>query len=165
MASCFHGGLTTSMMDSQGAVTALSFLRPVSWRLLLVLPQQGLATSKARALLPDTCSRDDAILNIQATALLVAAFAQNRPDLLQRATIDRLHQPFRSSVCPLLPLLLPLAGSGGVFSVTLSGAGPSVLLITDEGKPLERIRDAIARAISPLTAEILETRVASVLEK
>ena len=48
------------------------------------------------------------------------------------ATRDRLHQPYRMQLCPLLPALLPLAGSHGVMSVTLSGAGPAVLLLTQQ---------------------------------
>ncbi len=59
---------------------------------------------------------------------------------MQLATRDRLHQPYRAQLCPLLPALLPLAGSHGVMSVTLSGAGPAVMLLTQEpdaadGKP------------------------------
>ena len=55
-------------------------------------------------------------------------------DLMRLATQDRLHQPYRMELCPLLPALLPLAGSHGVMSVTLSGAGPAVLLLTQEAE-------------------------------
>ncbi len=53
------------------------------------------------------------------------------------ATRDRLHQPYRMQLCPLLPALLPLAGSHGVMSVTLSGAGPAVLLLTQQSEEEE----------------------------
>ena len=114
-----------------GRVTAASFGALLDWQLLIALPSEGLATTKARALLPEMYSRADAVVNVQATALLVSAFALNRPELLRAGTRDRLHQPYRSAACPLLPLLLPMVGVEGVHSVTLSGAGPSVLLIVD----------------------------------
>ena len=46
----------------------------LNWSLFLALPSSSLATEKARALLPDTCSYADAVANIQNTALLVSAF-------------------------------------------------------------------------------------------
>jgi homoserine kinase len=74
--------------------------------------------------------------------LLVAAFAQNRGDLLRTAMVDRIHQPYRSEACPLLPLLLPLSEHPGVLGVALSGAGPSVLLVI-ERETAAAIRAAI----------------------
>ena len=78
VAACFYGGLTASAMR-EGKVTAASFGGDLPWRLLVALPRESLATEKARALLPDTYSRQDAVENVQATALLVAAFALGRP--------------------------------------------------------------------------------------
>jgi homoserine kinase len=44
---------------------------------------------------------------------------------------DRIHQPYRAPITPLLPLLLPLVGSHGISGVALSGAGPAVLVIVN----------------------------------
>ena len=129
--------------------------------MLLALPSASLATEKARALCPPTYTRADAVANVQNTALLVSAFALNRGDLLRTAMQDRIHQPYRMEACPLLPRLLPLAGNPGILGVALSGAGPSVLLITDptptQPKSLARIRQA---AGDP-TLEIVETTIAT----
>ena len=158
VAACFYGGMTVSaMMD--GKVTTASFRGDPAWKLLLALPASSLATKEARALLPDTYSRADAVANVQATALLVAAFAQGRPELLLEATRDRLHQPYRSEVCPLLPALLPLVGNDGIYSVTLSGAGPSVLLISGADSDVHQIAAKIAVAASPQRLEIIETTI------
>ena len=114
---------------------------------MLVIPSVGLATEKARGLLPETYSRGDAVSNVQHTALLVAAFALGREDLLRTAMTDRLHQPYRAEACPLLPLLLPLADVvPGVLGVALSGAGPSVLLVFERAKAAEVRAAVIERA-------------------
>ena len=84
----------------------------IPWKLLLALPAGSLATEKARALLPDEYSRADAVANVQRTALLVAAFALGRGELLRTAMQDRLHQPYRMDACPLLGRLLPLGWEG-----------------------------------------------------
>jgi homoserine kinase len=128
VAACLLGGLTVSAISKNGVVTATCG-ENLTWSLFLALPSSSLSTKKARAMLPAAYSREDAIANIQSTALLVAAFAQGRGELLRTAMQDRLHQPYRSKACPLLPLLLPLADTPGVFGVALSGAGPSILLI------------------------------------
>ena len=83
---------------------------------------------------------------------------------MRLATQDRLHQPYRMELCPLLPALLPLAGSHGMMSVTLSGAGPAVLLLTrdpeGEGRQEEALQEKIlelARPVCPV--EILTTQL------
>jgi homoserine kinase len=119
-----HSGL-----EDRRSVAAISLTPPSEWHALLVLPAAPLATTTSRAVLPDHYSRRDTVLNLQRVALLTAAFASGRGELLRAATGDSLHQPYRAAVCPLLPTLLPLAGRGGILSVTLSGAGPAVLLL------------------------------------
>ena len=110
VAACYLGGITISSITKTGLVTATCG-QDLNWNLLLALPSASLTTKKARALLPAHYSREDAVANIQATALLVAAFALGRGELLRAAMQDRLHQPYRAKACPLLPLLLPLTES------------------------------------------------------
>jgi homoserine kinase len=158
VAACVLGGMTISAMDENGVTTATCGGN-LDWSLLVALPSVSLSTAKARALLPVTYSRQDAVANIQSAALLVAAFAQDRPDLLRVAMRDRIHQPYRMEACPLLPLLLPLAGIvPGVYGVALSGAGPSVLVMAKEASSPEVI-EAIRLAAGDPVLEILETRV------
>jgi homoserine kinase len=71
---------------------------------------------------------------------------------------DRIHQPYRAKACPLLPLLLPLADHPGILGVSLSGAGPSVLLIA--ANPVSAALDEVIRqaALDP-TLEVLHTTI------
>jgi hypothetical protein len=62
--------------------------------MLLAVPAASLATKKARALLPESYSKADAVFNVQRVSLLTAAFAQGRLDLLATAMQDRMHQPY-----------------------------------------------------------------------
>lgn len=149
VAACWLGGMTASAVQQRGtgdAVVAASFGQESTWGLMLALPSAGLATSHARALLPESYSRTDAVINVQHTALLVAAFAQQRGELLRTAMVDRLHQPYRAEVCPLLPKLLPMMDSPGVLGIALSGAGPSVLIIFDRTMAAEVRGEVLERA-------------------
>jgi len=150
--------------DPSPEVQAATFPGNPSWELILALQPTSLATKEARALLPDTYSRADAVFNIQRSALLVAAFAQNRLDLLRIATQDRIHQPYRTAACPLLAQLLPLATEPEIASVTLSGAGPSVLLFLAETTTFLEAETRL-RQILPPEVELLSLRIAGGVQK
>jgi homoserine kinase len=163
VAACWHGGLTIAA-GAEDELGIVSIAPPTHWHALLVLPQTPVATAKARSVLPDSYCRQDVVMSLQCVGLLTAAFALGRGDLLRLATRDRLHQPYRMELCPLLPALLPLAGNHGVMSVTLSGAGPAVLLLTDQPEDSQRtiVQEAVqdlARPVCPV--EIVAARLCS----
>ena len=152
VAACWHGGLAIAASTPELAIVSIP--PPPGWRALMVLPENPVATAKARAVLPAHYTRQDVVATVQTVALLTAAFALGRADLMPFATRDCLHQPYRMELCPLLPALLPLAGKHGVMSVTLSGAGPAVLLLTEEqemklGEAGEVIGE-LARTVCPV---------------
>jgi homoserine kinase len=164
VAACWLGGMTVSATAVENGVSHIKTAACgdfLDWRLMLVVPSASLATEKARALLPETYSREDAVANVQHAALLVAAFALGREDLLRTAMQDRIHQPYRAAACPLLPLLLPLVEEPGlhrlVLGVALSGAGPSVLVIhRGESGP---VRAAIRRRVPGEDFEVIEATI------
>ena len=157
VAACYLGGMTASAIRKDTFFTTTCG-QDLNWDLLLALPSVSLSTAKARALLPATYSREDAVANIQCTALLVAAFSQGRGDLLSTAMQDRIHQPYRLKACPLLPQLLPLTENPAILGVSLSGAGPAVLLIAEN--PAPAILDAtIRQAAHDPALEIIRTKI------
>lgn len=169
VAACVLGALTISSMTTLAGgatvVDALSIQTPAAWKLLLAMPSASLSTSKARALLPATYSKADVILNLQRVAMLTAAFSAGRGDLLERAMEDRMHQPYRAPVCPLLTRLLPLTGKHGILGVALSGAGPSVLMILDAAADPSSVHADVLfhlrSGADPLPAELLLTKIGS----
>lgn len=146
-AACWLGGFVTAACEGR-TVHVARVIPPEEWRVIVALPADPLPTSKARAILPGTYSRADVVANTQSVALLGLAFAQARTDLLRIAMKDRIHQPYRAPICPLLPPLLPLAGSYGILGAALSGAGPAVLVIVESEGSLEQASAAIRSAIT-----------------
>ncbi|HWJ46767.1 MAG TPA: homoserine kinase, partial [Candidatus Udaeobacter sp.] len=154
--ACWMGGLTVARMSGE-AEAQVAVVRPKGkWPLLLAIPDQPLSTEEARRVLPAQYSRADAVINVQNSMLLLAAFTQGRPDLLSAALDDRIHQPYRAALCPLLPCLQELKGKGGVLGAVLSGAGPSVLVFLDPHTTVSRARKLVAAHIANrgLSAEL-----------
>ena len=144
-AACWLGGFVAAANEGR-AVRAARVDPPSAWRAIVVLPSEALATSKARAVLPASYPRRDVVANLQAVSMLGLAFAQSRGDLLRVAMLDRIHQPYRAELCPLLPRLLPLAGTNGILGVALSGAGPAVLVIVGSDGEVAHASQEIIRA-------------------
>jgi homoserine kinase len=159
--ACWWGGLTVARMsgDSEAQVACI---RPKGkWPLLLAVPEQSLSTEDARRVLPAHYSRADAVVNVQNSMLLLAAFTQGRHDLLSAALEDRIHQPYRARLCPLLPRLQELAGKEGILGATLSGAGPSVLMFLDPRVPAQKARKLVSAHLAKhqLSAELFSTSI------
>lgn len=144
--ACWLGGFVATACEGT-TVHVARVTPPQEWRAIVVQPAQSLSTSTARAVLPATYPLKDVVANIQAVSLLGLAFAQGRADLLRAAMNDRIHQPYRAPICPLLPILLPLVGANGIIGGALSGAGPAVLAIVDSEANLERASAAIREAV------------------
>ena len=187
--ACWMGGLTVARMsgltedgmndDGLNGEAQVVNIRPKGkWPLLLAVPDQSLSTEEARRVLPAQYSRADAVRNVQNSMLLLAAFMQGRPDLLSTALEDRIHQPYRAALCPLLGCLQELKGQGGVLGAVLSGAGPSVLIFLDPRSldprtldprsprpglrtPLQKTRKLVAAHLTRanLAAELLSTSI------
>jgi homoserine kinase len=159
--ACWIGGLTVARMSGEAEAQVVSVRPKGKWPLLLAIPEQSLSTEAARSVLPKQYSRADAVVNIQNSMLLLAAFAQGRPELLGVALEDRIHQPYRAALCPLLPCLQELKGKDGILGAALSGAGPSVLVFLDPRSSVAKARRVVASRLNGagLQAELLSTAI------
>ena len=163
MSAVLEDGLTEDGLTEAAAAVQVVCIRPKGkWPLLLAVPGQSLSTEEARRVLPAQYSRADAVANVQNSLLLLAAFTQGRPDILSTALEDRIHQPYRAALCPLLPALQELTGKDGVLGAALSGAGPSVLIFLDPRASMPRTRRLVAAHLSRtrLAAELVSSSIA-----
>ena len=123
VAPALLGGLVVSVMDQEEIFTKR--YEVPEFTVVIVKPILDWPTRTARAVLPKSVSRADAIHNIGRTALVVDALRNGDLDLLQKVMDDRIHQPYR---------LKHISGGMTAYktakrfgAAALSGAGPSII--------------------------------------
>jgi homoserine kinase len=159
VAACVLGSIVASAIDSGGVARAVRLELPKNFGVAVVVPDFILPTAEARAVLPDRYSRQDAIFNVQRSALLIAALATGSVHAFPTALEDRLHQPYRQKLVPGLDEILGLRAPG-LLGCALSGAGPSVLVFYERG--CETVCDLVVQIfrLHGRQAEVLWTEIA-----
>ena len=145
LAPAFFGGLTASMVDNGLPVTVNFPLHP-EWEFLALIPDFDLPTHKARALLPEQVSRADAIYNISHGAMVLKALELGDEKLLRNAMQDRLHQKYRKALIQDYEAIESLVRTTGA-AFCLSGAGPTLLCITQD----EKLDEKLAKKLDSIT--------------
>jgi len=120
-----------------GAVLTLSIdpLHVISLRihpglsLLLVTPSYSVETARARAALPATVPRAEAVGQAARLAGLVTGLERGDADLIRRSMVDRIAEPARAALYPGYPEARAAGLEAGAVGVAVSGAGPTVVAI------------------------------------
>jgi homoserine kinase len=123
VAPALLGGLVVSVMSGGEIITRRYEIPQLTT--VIVKPNVDWPTRAARAILPKSVSRADAIYNIGRAALVVDALRNGDLDLLQKIMDDRIHQAYR---------LKHISGGMAAYTAAkqfgaaaLSGAGPSII--------------------------------------
>jgi homoserine kinase len=145
VAAALLGGLTVSCTED-GRTLAVTLPVPGGLRWIVLVPEVTSSTAAARAVLPASVPRADAVFNVQRVALFLAALQVGRPELLAPAMDDRLHQPYREHLFPWIVPVAAAARAAGALGCALSGAGPSLLAVAAEGA--ERVARTMEAAIA-----------------
>lgn len=113
----------------------------------LALPDAGVPTERARALLPDDVARRIAVDQAARAAALVLGLTTGDVALLRHGLEDRLAEPHRRRLIPGYDAAREAGRSAGAYGVTISGSGSAlVALAPRDGTP--RVADAMAAALS-----------------
>ena len=129
VAAAVLGGLQLVVSDGPQLYTA-PIPVPDDLQAVLLIPEARIATADARAVLPSQIAVPDAVFNMGRVALLVAGMALDRPEYLDVATQDKLHQPYRQPLFPAIKVIFAAARDAGALGVFLSGSGSTVLSLT-----------------------------------
>lgn len=146
VAAAVLGGIVCSAIDDAGIARAIRLHLPETFGASIVVPDFEVPTSRAREVLPDHYSKEDAVFNIQRAALLIAALCTGNREVFPTALMDRLHQSYRAKLIPGLEEILALR-TEGLLGCAISGAGPSILVIHEShhAEVCELVREVFHR--------------------
>ena len=130
LSPALRGGLIAACQGADSEVFIANLTVAPGVKCVVVIPEFEISTEKARAVLPQTYSRKDAVYNLQRSALIVGALTTGNWPLLREAMNDRIHQPYRASLIPGFEEILALR-TPGMFGVALSGAGPTIFALAN----------------------------------
>ncbi|MBP5973932.1 homoserine kinase [Brasilonema sp. CT11] len=99
---------------------------------VVAIPDFELSTKQARQVLPTEVSRADAIFNAAHLGLLLRGLETGRGDWLKAALQDKLHQPYRKALIRGYDAVYSAAVEAGAYGMVISGAGPTLLALTDK---------------------------------
>ena len=131
LAPAIYGGLTASLVEDGKPRTVKLPLSP-TLRWVAAIPDFELSTHLARAVLPKEVAFVDAVYNASHVAVLVGALGRGDRELIAMALRDRLHQPYREKLIPEYNKVKTAAEQCGAIAFCISGAGPTLLALTDE---------------------------------
>lgn len=133
----FYGGICISVAgpDNEFIVEQL----PVAKKMKIVVCTPGfeLATERSRNILPAKYDVKDVVFNSARVALLTKAFCMNDFSNLAKAMQDKLHQPYRAKLIPVMEELIASALKAGAYGACLSGSGPSMVAFCSDSKAKE----------------------------
>lgn len=124
LAACLWGSFTIAAPPH---VVTLPW--PETLRIVAAIPDFAVETAKARALLPKTITREDAVHNIARAAVLAAALASDS-FLPAWALDDKLHQDHRAPLVKAWPAAREAAIAAGALGAAISGSGPTLVAFT-----------------------------------
>ncbi len=125
------GGMTLSYSQDTSSVGYIKLDFPENLRMLVMVPDFMLSTTKARMVLPQQVELGNAVFNISRAALMVAALTAGKLEHLKYAVQDRLHQPSREKLIPGMQEVFEQAYDAGARGVFLSGAGSTIVAMVD----------------------------------
>lgn len=137
------GGLVISSQEDDGSVIYSRLQWPDEWKITVCVPDFELSTEIARSVLPSEVPMKDAIFNAKRMAFFVDAVNRKDSNLMKLALQDRLHQPYRMKLVPGLDSIMDnLKHFDNVLGVVLSGAGSSILVISEKNN-VDKIHDVV----------------------
>lgn len=146
LAPCLFGGFTASTMAGGKALTA-PYPLSEKLRFTVLVPDFELSTHESRGVLPQSVPRVDAVFNVSRTALLIKALELGDREMLAPCLEDKLHQPFRFALIKGYDTALKLARAHDVWGMCISGAGSTLLCVSDRADFADSLRPDIERAL------------------
>lgn len=147
------GGLILTSSEDDGSIVYRKLDWPEEWTLTVCIPEYELATDISRSVLPKEVPMQDAVYNAQRMGMFIHAIHTKDAKLMKLALKDKLHQPYRMKLVPGLEKIAErLKHEENVIGCVLSGAGPSILIISEKNN-IDKIKSVVKEVWNDLNVK------------
>ena len=154
VAPAILGGFVMASQEDDGSIVYRKLSWPQEWDITVCIPDFELSTNIARSVLPQTVPMQDAIYNAKHLAMLVQAVSTKDEKLMKIALQDKLHQQYREKLVPgMKEIMDAFKHEDGVLGCVLSGAGPSMLVISYK-YDLDKIKSIVKEIWEPQSIKV-----------
>ncbi len=159
-AAALYGGCQIVVHDGDRLVTSTVSI-PEELNAVLFVPDVPMPTMEARSVLPSEISVQDAVFNMGRVGLLVNSLTTSDFTHLAIATQDRIHQPPRQKIFHPMKVILRAGLDSGALGAFLSGAGSSILALTQGREMTVGYEMADAASKSGVEGDVVVTQPTS----
>lgn len=146
LAPAIYGGMTASFMNGDKPITKNLNVNP-SWKFIAMVPDFKLSTELARNALPESYNLNDITHNVSRCALLTQTISDNDEELLSLCLKDKIHQNYRKHLIDDYDVIEPFTRDNCI-PFCISGAGPTLLCITNNESKIKLIKEQIPEITS-----------------
>jgi len=157
-APAFYGGIVFSAMY-ESAVYHNRIGDGKRLKVVVNISEGEVLTEKARKVFREMVPRSDACDNLRNLSASCTAWNTGKYGILEKSTVDYLHQPYREKLVPGMKEVFSAALKGGAYGAVLSGSGPTIAAFCPDddslcrrvGQAMEKARAAGGRGIRSAT--------------
>lgn len=131
VAPAMFGGLVVSLGTRDENLYIKKTVAP-QFNFYAAIPDFTLSTAEARRAIPKKIYHKDAVYNVSRASMTCLALCDGHPELLKESMKDKLHQPYRIPLIAHYDEVTRAAEDFGALSACISGAGPTILMISDK---------------------------------
>jgi len=132
VAASLYGGFVISCYDKEKGSWAYNFPISTTLSYWVILPKLQTYTQAARKNIPSSIERSAVVFNLSHAALTAAAYVKQDYQLLKSAVDDQIHEQRRDMPQLDYQGLKRKLLITNVFSVSLCGSGPAILVLAPE---------------------------------
>ncbi|MBF0709633.1 MULTISPECIES: homoserine kinase [unclassified Gemella] len=140
-----YGSLTASCVCDDGTSATLTYDIDPRFKFLALVPNFETSTEEARAIMPVSYSREDALYSSTRIGLILKAFENYDLDILKRVMGDKIHEPYRKKIIYEYDEVKEICEKVDSISFLISGSGSTLLNIYENLDSAEIIREKLSK--------------------
>ncbi len=161
VSSGIYGGIT--LISSNNPVKVKKIKLNYNLKLLLVVPEINIKnkTGYARTLVPETIKMDEHVKHMAYISTMIYGFINGDRESIRSGMNDDIVEKARSSLFPYYKTIKQTALENNAISSCISGAGPSVLIFTDNYTDKNSLINGIKKIMEPFNVKynVIETEI------